>query len=1768
MDLASSPLRPLFPNQLTKVKKGANDPKLSVERVYQKKTQLEHILLRPDSYIGSVEPVTQQMWVYDEEIGLNCRDVAFVPGLYKIFDEILVNAADNKQRDKNMSCIKVNIDPENNTITVWNNGKGIPVVEHKVEKVFVPHLIFGQLLTSSNYNDEQKKVTGGRNGYGAKLCNIFSSKFTVETACREYKKCFKQTWKDNMGDAQEAKIKYFDGDDYTCITFQPDLPKFKMQSLDKDIVAIMSRRAYDIAGTCKGVKVFLNGKKLPVSGFRSYVDLYLSGKVDETGSPLKIIHEVANNRWEICVTMSEKGFQQISFANSIATTKGGRHVDYITDQLVHKLIEVVKKKNKGGVAIKPFQVKNHLWVFVNSSIENPTFDSQTKENMTLQAKSFGSTCVLTEKFIKAALNCGVIESIMNWVRFKAQNMLNKKCSGAKQTKIKGIPKLDDANDAGTKHSHGCTLILTEGDSAKTLAVSGLGVIGRDRYGVFPLRGKLLNVREATHKQIMENVEINNMIKILGLQYKKNYDDQESLKTLRYGKLMIMTDQDQDGSHIKGLLINFIHHNWPSLLRHKFLEEFITPIVKVSKNKQEIAFYSLPEFDEWKQNTDNNKTWKTKYYKGLGTSTAKEAKEYFTDMEKHRIPFKYNGPDDDAAITLAFSRKKIDERKEWLTNFMVNRRQRKLHGLPEQYLYGKETKHLTYNEFINKELVLFSNADNERSIPSLVDGLKPGQRKVLFTCFKRNDKREVKVAQLAGSVAEISAYHHGEVSLMMTIIGLAQNFIGSNNINLLQPIGQFGTRLNGGKDAASPRYIFTMLSTLSRLLYPAMDDNVLKYIYDDNQRVEPEWYIPIIPMVLVNGADGIGTGWACKIPNYDTREIVNNIRRLLDGDDPVPMLPNYKNFKGTIFELGTNQYIINGEISVLNATTVEISELPIKTWTQAYKEQVLEPMMNGTEKTPPLITDYKEYHTDTTVRFTVTLTEQKLAEAEAAGLHKVFKLYVPLTCNSMVLFDHVGCLKKYDTVQEILKDFFELRLKYYALRKDWLEGFLGAEYGKLSNQARFILEKIEGTLVIENKPKRELIQLLFDRGYDSDPVKCWKESQGKDPEPELGDTEEEEATVSSGSDFNYLLNMPMWYLTKEKKDDLLKQRDVKEIELKNVTKKTTSDLWKEDLAAFIEELERVEMEEKENEVAHIGKALKGKAGKGKAKRLHLETMPTPQGRRIVPRVTTAMKLDAGKKIIKKKGKDDTDSLVVKMEFDNKEENSLEHVSLAERLTKKAEPGHKTNKASQKQTTLQFKPLDKKKRNPWSDSESESGSDVEVVDLPPRDKPQRTTVSKAKYVLSSSEDDDGGISSESDDEFHISDSDSEFSAPKAKPPAKKVQSKASAKTVRSASEVLQSTKSSSKPSGESIQNDSLQTVDDLQSSGSFNEPAAVIPPQNDLAGENEVEGEPEPCESQSNITKPAAKKQVAKPLGEKPAPKKRALGKKPTAASKKVSKAKYVLSSSEDDDGGISSESDDEFHISDSDSEFLAPKAKPPAKKVQSKATVKTVRSAREVLQSTKSSSKPSGESIQNGSLQTVDELQSSGSVNEPAAVIPQQNDLTGENEVEDEPEACVSQSNITNPIAKKQVAKPLGEKPAPKKRALGKKPTAASKKDEKQPSIFDALTKKTNAPKTSKLPVSKKITVSSDEDCLPKKAATAKAKISKRKKVLDSDSEDDFGTIPVKSTAVKKSKIQDDDSFHIDNAEDSNFTDLHIAPRAGRAKKPVQYLEDSDDDDMF
>ncbi len=1241
--------------------------------------------------------MTEKNWVLDNETQkIVQREITFTPGLYKIFDEILVNAADNKVRDPKMDTIRVDINQDKNEIKIFNNGLGIPIEMHKEANMYVPTLIFGHLLTSSNYDDNKAKYTGGRNGFGAKLCNVFSTKFTVETAYGG--KLFKQTWKSNMSAANDYDIKDHSSDDFTRITFSPDLTKFKMESLDDDIVSLMRRRAYDVAASKRGIKVFLNGKRIPVKTFKDYVDFFIQGHMDETGQQVKCVHEVVNKEWEVAVALSDNGFQQMSFVNSIATTKGGRHVDYISKMIENNVSEILKKKNKGGVTVKPHQIRNHLWIFVNCLIVNPTFDSQTKENMTLQKKEFGSTCNLSQKFYTQVQKSGIVESVLAWSKFKADQEMKSKTSARKTNKLKGIAKLEDANNAGTKNSRECTLILTEGDSAKTLAVAGLSMVGRDNYGIYPLKGKPLNVREATHKQVMENKEINELVKIIGLQYKRKYENMQDMLSLRYGKLMIMTDQDQDGSHIKGLLINFIHHNWPTLLKLPFLEEFITPIVKATKGNTSFSFFSLPEFNKWKNETQNWATYKIKYYKGLGTSTSKEAKEYFSDMKRHRILFKYESEEDDFSINMAFSKKAIDQRKEWLTNWMQDCKYRKEYGMDEVFLYEKDTASVSYKDFVNKELVLFSNLDNERSIPSIVDGFKPGQRKVMFTCLKRRDKREVKVAQLAGSVGEMSAYHHGEASLMGTIINLAQNFVGSNNINLLMPIGQFGTRLAGGKDHASPRYIFTQMSPLTRLIFNQFDDALLNYLTDDNQKIEPEWYVPIIPMVLVNGADGIGTGWMTKIPNYNPREIIRNLLRMIEGEEPDAMKPWYKGFTGTIESIDHQRYVINGEISKLGDNKIEITELPIRSWTQSYKEQVMEPYLNGSEKQAAIIQDYKEYHTDTKVHFVVQMAADKLDAAEnTKGLHQFFKIQTTMSATSMVLFDAKGCLRHYSSPLDIMREFFTIRLEYYSKRKEYLEGKLKHEALKLSNQARFILEKCDGSLTVENKKKKVMIKELEDRGFDSDPVKKWQKEQKVDEEEE----DSEDVNAPGGADYDYLLGMPMWNLTLEKKEELLKKRDEKEQELKVLKATSKEQMWRQDLKELEEKLDEVEAKEAEEEL-QARKKSKPKKGSASKKRPNYDES-TSNGYRVEPKIPEELRTKVAKAVAAKEKKGEKKPVKkresdVKDEFDLMVEDKDLNVSLSEKLGVDVKGRKKGGK---------------KKTNWWADSDSEGADDDDVV-----------------------------------------------------------------------------------------------------------------------------------------------------------------------------------------------------------------------------------------------------------------------------------------------------------------------------------------------------------------------------------------------------------------------------------------------------------------------
>ncbi|KAI5176485.1 DNA topoisomerase II, partial [Pancytospora epiphaga] len=994
----------------------------------------------------------------DQKSMVVSRQVCYAPGLYKIFDEILVNAADNKIRDPKMTTIRVNIDPERNEVSIYNNGKGIPIKIHSKEGVYVPELIFGHLLTSSNYDDNEKKVTGGRNGYGAKLCNIFSRKFIVETA--DGKQKYVQEFSRNMDVIGSPEIAKGCREEYTKITFQPDLARFSMDRLDEDIVALMKRRVYDICGTLRNTKVYLNDVEIGVKSFKEYVRLYVGQEAEGDSKENVIVHHKINERWELGFAVSENQFSQVSFVNSIATTKGGTHVAHVLDQLTELVIEAIKKKEK-ALDIKSVHVKTSMFLFINCLIENPSFDSQTKENLTLRASSFGSKCSPLDQFVKDIVKkTMLVERVVSFSKAKQSAQL-KKTDGTKTSRLTGVPKLEDANNAGTKKSQDCTLILTEGDSAKTLAVSGLGVVGRDLYGVFPLRGKLLNVREANHQQIMANAEISNIKKILGLQHGKDYSD---ATTLRYGHVMIMTDQDHDGSHIKGLIINFFDHFFPSLLRVKgFLQEFITPIIRATKVSSASSrapvvrdFFTIPEFEQFRdEETAANRgvfRWTIKYYKGLGTSTSKDAKQYFSDLGKHAKDFTPCTNEERDLIDLAFNKKKADMRKEWISDFV-----------PGTFL-DQSTPVIKIHDFINKELILFSMADNVRSIPSVVDGLKPGQRKVLYSCFKKNLKNEIKVAQLVGYVSEQSAYHHGEVSLCATIINLAHDFVGSNNINLLLPLGGFGSRLQGGKDAASPRYIYTNLSPMTRLLFSELDEPILTYLNEDNLQIEPEYYVPIIPMVLVNGADGIGTGWSTSIPNYNPLDISANIRRIMRGEEMTPMVPYYRNFRGNIMAVSEGKYAVNG----MNTTTdgiINVTELPIGTWTQNYKEYLESLVQSGA------IYDYKEYHTEKTVDFLISPLKSF-----------ALRISTSISTNNMICFDPNGNIKRYASPLDIIKEFYTVRHAYYVNRKEYRLNFIKEELVKLTNKVRFIKEVSEGSLIISRRPVAEICSDLDSRGY--------------------------------------------------------------------------------------------------------------------------------------------------------------------------------------------------------------------------------------------------------------------------------------------------------------------------------------------------------------------------------------------------------------------------------------------------------------------------------------------------------------------------------------------------------------------------------------------------------------------------------------------------------------------------------------------------------------
>lgn len=1081
---------------------------------YKKQTHREHILSLPDTYIGSIETAADEMFVVEDEKFVLKTVNSFNPGFYKLFDEILVNAHDHviRTRQRNLTPVKnitIEISPDNDWIYVENDGEGIDVVFHEEHNVWVPQMIFGELLSSTNYDKNEKKLVGGKNGYGVKLANIFSKELKVETIDATRAKKYTQTWKKNMTVADPPKITAAKGKPFVSIKWYPDFARFGMTSIPTDFIQMFRRRASDLAMTVgKDVKVhWKHGEEKTTIKCRD-LGVYAG---EHVSTP--VVYAQINDRWSVAVadTPIDKYFN-VSFVNGIWTSKGGTHVDYITNQVVSHIADYLETKKK--IKVKPSLIKENLAVFVTSMIENPSFNSQTKETLTTKSTAFGSTCKLPEEFLKKIQSKLDLVNTLIVAQKEKDDKDNKKSDGRKQSKIYGIPKLDDAGWAGTAKSAKCTLILTEGDSAKAMALSGLTKAQRDMFGVFPLRGKLMNVKDSSASKVELAKEIAELKKILGLESGKKYTD---VSTLRYGSVMIMTDQDYDGSHIRGLLINLFHELWHELMTIPgFLTYMATPIVKATKGKQSKVFYTQYEYDQWK---GEQKGWTVQYYKGLGTSTREEAKEYFKDM--NAVSFKYT-PLSDPAIDLAFNKSRADDRKTWLQT----------HD-PSKIVVPNAENTLNYDEFIHKDLIHFSHYNLERSIPSVMDGLKTSQRKILFAALKRNLTSKIKVAQLAGYVSEHSGYHHGEASLNETIIGMAQDYMGSNNIAWLVPQGQFGTRLEGGSDSAAPRYIFTHLQPYIKHLVPSDDLPLMNYRDDDGLSVEPDYYAPVLPMILVNGARGIGTGYSTFVPSYNPSTIAKALNDWLVGDcdddsilEDVELTPYVKGFTGKIECVGKGDYIATSKYKCTGKTVV-VTDLPPGTWTADFKQ-----MLDAYCEKKEIVKDYIDTSTDTDVHFEITLIDALSVDQ----LEKALKLTDKIKTSNMHVFDSAGRIKKYATPNEMLVEYAHKRIDLYKKRKEHMLKELRSKLPYHENVVEFIRLNCDDEIDLRRKTDEECATILEDAGL-----------------------------IMIDGSFDYLLKLPMRSLTKENIDKHNAELNTLKTKIDSIEKTYPHEMWIHDLS---------------------------------------------------------------------------------------------------------------------------------------------------------------------------------------------------------------------------------------------------------------------------------------------------------------------------------------------------------------------------------------------------------------------------------------------------------------------------------------------------------------------------------------------------------------------------------------------------------------------------
>lgn len=1225
----------------------------------------EHIYNIPDTYAGSDEKMERDERVLNlQTMMFEENQIELPEAVERIFVEISSNSGDNVARSlrHGVDPGEVVINMSREVISVRNGGIPIPVEIHPKEKVWAPQLIFGVLHSSSNYDTSTVRTECGRNGYGAKLTNIFSKQFMVTIGDPNNKRWYRQIWNENMSIRGEPEIKEnYDGESFVEIVYKMDFKRFGYEHYPDEAFKLFARHAADMSFTGK-VPVSFNGVKFHVQSARDYAKLYLGQdglqksilyyqwpagtetytKNGVTYSKTKGIFPIV----EICAVDTPDNALSVSFANGMWTRSGGVHADAAFNAVTSAALEAVnggkiaKRKKGRQFKLTGKDVKRHVSMFVSCWVNNPKFDGQTKTAL----RNPKPKIVIDEKVLQPIMKWQLIARLYAELEAK-QFSASKKTDGTKKRYISDL-KGEDANRAGTADSVNCTLYATEGKSAMGFAVKMISLYdkGRDYMGLFPMKGKPLNVRNAKPQTVAENDEIIELKKMLGLRENVDYRIEENYKRLRYGHFVVLADSDNDGKHILGLVLNLFHCKYPSLLARGYVKYLRTKIIDVRKKGQVIKFYTNQEYNVWKSQTPDYQTWDHTYFKGLGTSEDADIEEEFKAPRVVLSMYDNFAPN---SLELAFSDTLADNRKDWIKDWV-----------PDYSV--EDMKIQPISAFINHEFIQYSIADLARSIPRFMDGLKVSQRKIIWGSMKKWGAKvgmpsaaKIKVANLANYISESTGYHHGEKCLCDAIIAMAADYTGTNNLPYFCQNGQFGcvdpktpillwsgkkilakdvkvgheligddgtkrtvshvvsgvddmyeiTQAHGdsyivnsihiltlwdiennqavdiplyeylrldldrkmslygykymkdskmseisvkkigqgeycgwhidgnerfllgdftvthntrnmlGKDASEPRYSRTRPQWWWNYIFKKDDVNLLEMVMDEGKTREPVTFLPIVPLQMINGAKGIGTGHSTFVPNHDPLNICAWLIAKIKGETLPPIIPWYNNFEGKIElrvrgrknddpedenELSQEYIDKNTRITMDTIGTFEvqgnkrkkivITELPVGMGMHKYNSWL------GKLREEKKITKYDNYCTATKVHFEVY--GMKNPSVRNLKLQRSYGL------SNMVMLDNNNKPLKYESSYDMIDSFYNLRLPYYELRRQNMIQKIDEKIQWLNNKIRFIKAVIAGhelvkispnvtiaeanqkeCLLVLNKKKTDIIPQLDQLGFD-------------------------------------------------------------------------------------------------------------------------------------------------------------------------------------------------------------------------------------------------------------------------------------------------------------------------------------------------------------------------------------------------------------------------------------------------------------------------------------------------------------------------------------------------------------------------------------------------------------------------------------------------------------------------------------------------------------